>query len=304
MTLSDFFENQYRPLRLRGKSQETSRLYRFSIRSFSKTLGHEARLDDLNDHSLSLHIQRLMDEGRAASTANKDLAQIGAIWRFAARHKAVSTWPEVHKEIEPDRVPIAWMPDELAKLLKHISQLDGVVGEVPRNVWWSAIIHLAIDTGERIGAIRITRWDWISGEWLKIPAEARKNRRRDMAYRLSDGTQRWLAKLRPYTVGKECFPWPYHPSYIWRCYGKILDGAGLPSGRDSKFHRCRKTVASAVEAAGMDAQKALDHTDRRTTLKYIDPRVKQSQDVSRILQDYLRYGRDGKPPESDNLRIG
>lgn len=79
------------------------------------------------------------------------------------------------------------------------------------------------------------------------------------------------------------FPWPYNPTYIYDHYKKLLEAAGLPTDRKSKFHRMRKSTASHFEAAGGNATKLLDHTSRRVTENYLDPRITGGQNTSDLL---------------------
>ena len=147
---------------------------------------------------------------------------------------------------------------------------------------------LALDTGERIGALIECRWDWLEGDWLIIPAEVRKGKHRDRHYLLGSGTILRLHELRKQANSDRMFLWPYCSMYLWRKFGDILEAAGLPSGRRDKFHRLRRTCASVIHAAGLDATEALDHTHRRTTQAYLDPRFKREDQPSKIIQDWLR----------------
>jgi integrase len=79
------------------------------------------------------------------------------------------------------------------------------------------------------------------------------------------------------------FPWDRCHNYVWKRLEIILKRAGLPHGRKSKFHRIRKTTASYAAAAGLDAQKLLDHSDPATTRKYLDPRIVKQQSPVNIL---------------------
>jgi integrase len=147
---------------------------------------------------------------------------------------------------------------------------------------------LCLDTGERIGAVFASQWDWLEGSWIQFPAEVRKGGRRDRKYFLSSQTCGLLYRIRQCRADEErVFPWPYHPGYLWDLYRKILVAAGLPSRREDKFHRLRKTHASVLHQAGLDATKALDHQDRRTTDRYLDPRFCTDVRPSRILAAYL-----------------
>lgn len=294
MLLSEFFETVYRPRRLRGKSEETSRLYRYTIRSFAKTLGRQPELKDLTDDNVSRHMQTVLDNGRAVATANKDRQQLLTIWRYATQRGKHNTWPDVQAEKEPQRVPAAWLIEDLQKLFAHIDTLDGELSGVPRCLWWRAILMVCLDTGERIGAVRKAEWKWLEHEWILFPAEVRKGGKRDRRYSLSQSTLTVLARVRKHARGDAMFPWPYCDVYLWTKFNQLLKGCGLPHGRRDKFHRLRRTTASVVYAAGGDATEALDHTHRRTTQRYLDPRFSRETQASKMLADWLR----AKPGEA------
>lgn len=288
MKTLDFFETVYRPRRLRGKSKKTSRQYRLSIAAFGKTLGRDPVLGDFTNENLSLHIQARLDAKRAKATANKDRSQLLALWRMASALGMVNGWPSVPAEIEPERIPKAWLADDLRQLFDAIDKQQGTFGSVPRSLWWRTITMLCLDTAERIGAVFQARWTWVDREWIEIPAEVRKGGRRDRKYRLSPDTIELLESIR--TVSRDSdrvFPWPYCDQYLWRLFDQLLISAGLPHGRQDKFHRLRKTTASVVYAAGMDPQDCLDHQHRRTTRRYLDPRFTRDQQPSDVLMKYL-----------------
>lgn len=288
MLLLDFFETIYRVRRLRGKSPETSRLYRISIRNLARTLGRQPKLSDLTNDNVSLHIQAQLDRGLAKATANKDRQQLLTMWRYATQQGLKDTWPDVPPEVEPQRVPQAWLAEDLEKLFGAVDSLTTRIGEVPARHWWRGVLMTCLDTGERIGAVRKIRWEWLEGAWLLIPAEARKGGKRDRRYLLSRHTVSVLAAIRKDTAGAEVFPWPYCDMYIWSKFSQLLEAAGLPKGRRDKFHRLRRTTASVVHQAGMDATEALDHAQRRTTQRYLDPRFSRDDQPSKIIADFLR----------------
>jgi len=294
MLLTDFFELTYIPRKLRGKSDGSVRLYRLCLMQFARSLGRPPSVDDLTEDNVLLHLSKRSDV--AAPTRNKELSQLLALWRYACQRKLLSDWPDIQPETEPERVPIAWMPGELARLIATAETIGGRVGDVPANAWWSALIRIALDTGERIGAVRAIQWAWLQGEWLLIPAEVRKGKTRDRRYSLSALTLAAIRRLRP-LVGsrKDMFPWPYGETYLWNRYHVILKAAGLPESRKHQLHCLRKTFGSVVHAAGMDAQTALDHADRRTTQRYLDPRLSRETKPSDILAAYLANPRPAPP---------
>lgn len=288
MLLVNFFTHHYRPRRLLGKSDNTTRLYLLSIRSFSKSVGHSALLSDLTDENLINHMQSVLNNGRSPATANKDRCQLLAIWRLAFQLKMLKSWPNVPQLTEPERTPTAWLSEELQSLLSVIDKQPGDFCGVPRPLWWRAMLLLCLDTGERIGAVASTRWEWLSGDWVTMPAEARKGKRRDKAFKLSPGT---LAAIQAVwdqkSPGPKIFPWPYCSMYLWSLYKRLLVEAKLPAGRRDKFHKLRRTTASTVHAAGLDAQDALDHEYRRTTKRYLDPRFSRDRQPCDVLTDFL-----------------
>ena len=296
MTLAEFFEHNYRVRKLRGKSPNTVRLYRFSITNFSRVLGHDATLDDLTDDNVALAMQSMLDRGCSPYTANKERSQLLALWRFAAQLQLVPKWPTIGAEHTPERVPVAWMQEDIQRLMQALERETGMIGDAPANLWWRSLVCVCLDTGERIGAIVQAEWSWIERDWILVPAEARKGHKRDRRYLLACDTLARLRELQRYT-GRQgrVFPWPYCGTYLWGKYTKILKKHGLPCGPKDKFHRFRKTVGSVVHAAGLDAQEVLDHNSRRTTKAYLDPRFTREKQPSDVLAAWLR-----NPPKPTN----
>lgn len=287
MLIKDFFENVYRVRRLRGKSPNTVRLYRLSIHSFGKTLGRPSLMADLTNDNVALHMQTVIDRGRAKATANKDRQQLLTIWRYATQQGYHTTWPDVMAEIEPVREPQAWLAEDIVRLFDTVSAMRGSIGGIPCRVWWRAILLVCLDTGERIGAVRQSQWSWLEHNWILFPAEVRKGGKRDKRYLLGEYTADALSELRACYFGENMFEWPYCDAYLWPKMRDILKAAGLPHGRRDKFHRLRRTCASVLDAAGMDASRALDHTHRKTTRAYIDPRFTSQHQASTAVGAWL-----------------
>ncbi|QDV24374.1 tyrosine-type recombinase/integrase [Aureliella helgolandensis] len=286
MLLVEFFNDVYAPHRLRGKSPNSFRLYELTIRQFQRTLQRPPIVEDLTDINVLRHLQRRHEV--AAATRNKELAQLSALWRFASQRGLLTTWPQVKDEPEPERIPIAWTRNDIAKLSTAIDEQTGYFAGVPRSVYWRCLVAICLDTGERISAIRAIQWSWIDGQWLIIPAEARKGKTRDRRYRLGVDSQGWVERMRKYSHEEELFPWPYSPTYIWRAWKDVVRAAGIAPSSDRAFHAFRKTVASVLNQEGMDAQNALDHSDRRTTLRYLDPRFIETRQTSDAIRDWTR----------------
>ena len=286
MKLEDLFE-QYAARRLRGKSENTIRLYGHTIRAFGRFLKREPTVSDLTTEAIEDHMWAIIKRGGSPASANKDRSQLICLWKFAAEKRIVDTFPDVQAMKEPDRVPMGWLPEELAALLKAAGSECEPVGSIPGRIYWVAVLRIVLDTGERIGAVRALDRHALQGRYLLVPASARKGKTRDRLYALQDETVEAIKRLLERHDDAELFPWPFGENYIYRRFDAILRRAGLPTDRRSKFHRIRRTVASAVARAGGDPTAALDHASPKTTKKYLDPRIVGGVEVSEILAQYL-----------------
>ena len=95
-------------------------------------------------------------------------------------------------------------------------------------------------------------------------------------------------------IDQPIFPWPFCPTHIYYHYKRILRRAGLPTDRDCHFHRIRKSVASWYEAAGGNVTELLDHSARRVTRAYLDPRIVTHQQAADVLFRPLRPLKPGE----------
>jgi integrase len=273
-TLNDFFDKRYQPVRLIGKSPNTTRLYKCTIRSFSKWLGRPAIVADLNNQTVSEFLTWMLANTELSSaTVAKDQAQLTVLWTFAAKHRWLGEFSDLQVIKSPERVPDAWSDAELRALMRACETAPGMVGNVEACKFWPALVSVIYDTGERIGAVMEIRRDDIDREgWLTVRGEHRKGRTRDKRFKLRPKTLERIQAIKVFGQAK-VFEWPFNPGYIFRKFGNILTRAGLPNNRRTKLHKLRRTTASNFEAAGGNATALLDHANRRTTQRYLDPRV-------------------------------
>jgi integrase len=160
----------------------------------------------------------------------------------------------------------------MQKLMKACESATGRIGDIPAADWWSALVSVIYDCGERISAVlSITPSDIDADGGLTVRGEYRKGKTRDRRYKLRQKTIQRLAVIKPKSGA--FFRLPFSKCLLFSKFGKILERAGLPNTRRDKFHKIRRTTASNFEAAGGNATQLLDHTDRRTTEAYLDPRV-------------------------------
>ena len=272
MTLHELLDDFYVPLR--GVSERTTRLYRYTIDAFGEHLGRRATVDDLEELVVARFLSARL-RAKAVATAAKDAAQCRALWEFAARRGLTNgRWPQIRPIRVPERVPQCWLTDEMQRLLVAASERQGTISGVPASAWWRAALLTCYDSGERIAGILSIEWRDVSPVSVTIRAESRKGQRRDIYRPISPETWQAIDAIRePRRL--RVFDWDRAYTNLWRHLGKICEAAGLPNDRLSKFHRIRKTTASYAAAAGLDAQRLLDHASPRTTRAYLDPRVVQ-----------------------------
>jgi len=281
--LSNVYEQRYEPLALRSRRPSTKQLYRTTLAAFDRFLKRAATLGDLNDETVSRFATWRLASGLSKYSVNKDLFNLLALWRWCHRKGLVEAWPDVELEKPPRRQPMAWTKAEIQKLYRTAASLPGKVGKLRACDWWAALLLLAWDSGERIGAIINLEWGNVDLErgWVRFTAEDRKGARDDSAVRISSDTVEALRRIR--AKDGPVFPWPYCYTYRWNELGRILRLAGLPADAKSKFHRIRKTVASYAEAAGGNATAMLRHSKREITESYLDPRICQRQQPADVL---------------------
>lgn len=271
MKLEEFLADIYVPLK--AISSKTETLYRLTIAEFGKSLGHEPTLEDLEELKVAKFLAKRLRE-RQPATAAKDRSQIRALWELAARRRMVNVWPTISRIKVPERVPEAWVTDEMERILESASRETSSYDGIPAALWWVAVIRLCYDTGERIGSVTSLRWSNVRQSRVLFVAENRKGGRRDILCPIKPETFDSLQAIR---LGRSdsdlVFPWPRSYGYLWRRLEIILKRAGLPHGRSCKFHKIRKTTASYSAAAGLSAQEVLDHSDPKVTKRYIDPRI-------------------------------
>lgn len=270
MKLQDLFDNFYRPLRLRGRSANTCRLYGCTIRAFGRWLGYEPTVDDLSDLMLSRYLDH-RESIRSPYTAEKERSQLCSLWRFAADRRIVPTRPEVPPAPLPDRVPRAWTLEQLGSIYRAAASSRGSIGTVPAGIWFAALVSVLWETAERIGAVMECLPGDLEPPHLHVHAEYRKGGKRDRVYRLTDRTTRLLQQA----CGRSrLLEWDRSRTHLWSKYADIVARAGLGKGRHLSFHALRRSAASHYAARGGDPVQLLDHSSPRITHRwYLDRRM-------------------------------
>jgi integrase len=269
MLLHHVLRDLYAPLT--GVSDRTITLYGYTLRCWGEVLGRPPETTDLEELAVARFLACRVRE-LSAATAAKDRAQLRALWEFCARRKLCDTWPQVPRIIVPERIPEAWLTDELQRAVDSARQEPFSYCGFSGSLVFPAMLLTAYSTGERIGAIMGLKCRDVRGCSVIFRAEDRKGGRRDIFREISVACADALLAIRR---GPEdtAIPWDRHPTYIYNRLKIILKRAGLPHGRKDKFHKVRKTTASFYEAAGGSAQRLLDHSSPAVTRRYLDPRI-------------------------------
>jgi integrase len=270
MLLKDLFDRFYRPLRLRGRSANTNRLYGCTIRAFGKWLKYEPTVDDLTDLTLSQYLDHRASD-HSPYTAEKERSQLCSLWRFAADRGIVQTRPEVPPAPLPDRIPRAWTLDELGAIYRAAAATRGKIGPVPAGIWYPALVSVLWETAERIGAVMECLRSDFDAPHLHVHAEYRKGGKRDRVYKL---TERTCGLVLQSAGVVKLFEWPAARTSLWSKYADVVARAGLGKGRHLSFHALRRSAASHYAARGGDPVQLLDHSSPRITHKwYLDRRM-------------------------------
>jgi hypothetical protein len=136
MRVQEYFDTVYRPLRLRGRSANTSRLYGCTIRTFGKFLGRPADLADLADELTLARFLEHRQANRSAFTAEKERSQLMSLARLASERRLIERMPSCEPCVLPEPVPVSWSEDELRRLYASACAEEGRVAGLPAKEFW------------------------------------------------------------------------------------------------------------------------------------------------------------------------
>lgn len=235
-------------------------------------LRHWERLGlDVDDpDSFAKYRDARLAEGARPDTVKGEMNKLLGIARWLG-HSPLVKLPRAVQ-----RMPEAWDRHELRRLFHTARTTKRTIWGLPGRVYWPALLGVAYDTGERIGAImqlQLSDFD-LPRRSVSYRAEIRKGGYADavgqLCRRSTADIEALVAITRP--MHSDSLFLLGSPSTLWKAYGRILADAGLPCGPRCKFHRLRRTHATMVHAAGGDATASLGHSNPQTTWRhYIDP---------------------------------
>jgi integrase len=295
MRLQELFDTLYRPLRLRGRSPNTTRLYGCVIRAYGRWLGRDPELRDLDELVLARYLEHRATQV-ALLTVERERSGLMALAGLAWERRLIETKPTCPPGAIPDRVPQAWSIAELQAVMAAASDpttyrvrqtgrppLFGkpiaavrhpTVSAETKARFFTALLPVLYESGERVGAMLEARIEDYDRPHLVVRAEARKGRKRDRVYRFTDATCDLIeAAIGGRTEGL-VFAWPMTRTYLFTCFGTAVKAAGLNTRKRLRFHQIRRSAASHYAAAGGDAVEMLDHSSPKITKRwYLDPRL-------------------------------
>jgi integrase len=287
ITLRAFFREVYQPLRMLDASPGSAQQIETSINRLSAFLGRPATLADLTERTICNWMADGINRGKSPVTINGQAKRLVTLWRFAKRRKF--SVPDDLDGIEylkqPRRLPTAWSIPELVRLIESCRATEGMIDGVPAAKFWPALIFLIFDTGIRRSAVLAIQFDELdlAAKLLRVPAERMKNQV-EQYFKLSDQTIAAILETLP-PARKLVFPWRFGMRYLGKRLRKILDRAGLPSGRRDLLHKLRRTCASHLAAVAGEsiAFKQLGHQDASCIRRYVDPRFTNKHDSAKLL---------------------
>ncbi|HUT88839.1 MAG TPA: hypothetical protein VMY37_05055 [Thermoguttaceae bacterium] len=278
MQLVDFLQNVYVPSRL-DLSPPAAEQIVCAIRVFQRWACRPVVVADLNEDLVRRFLVSYLRTA-APATVNTKRGHLLALWQCAWEEGLRDAPPRrgrIRRAKAPARIPEAWTAAEVGRILAAARQESGVLDGIPATDWWTSLLLVMYDTGERRGAVLKTRPKDVSlaGGWVTF-------------YATKTRAPRWCplhqdtisACRRIYRTDRSVmWPCPYRSEWIGVQFRRILRRAGVTFGREhgGVFHKLRRTTGSLVEQAGGDGAKHIGNTRAVFLRHYCDPRFFSSQ---------------------------
>ncbi len=280
MPLREFFDEVYRPRRLRGCVSNTVGKYKSICRKFGECLGREALLSDLTEDQVAIFIS-LYSQNNRPDTVRSTQSKLLALANYAVKKGLLKEVPDLMPIHPPRQIPIAYTAEEIGQLLATARTWPGETDGIPCRLFWPALFLVAYDTGARKGAIFALGWQHFRPDdsTLLFRAETQKQNA-DQLLKVSSETVAAIEAIRK-PEREKLFPWTLHEGTFYYRLKNIFKAAGLPNGRRDLLHRIRRTTATLMHRNGGDACTQLGHsTDAVTRKHYLDTsHIIQAADV-------------------------
>lgn len=288
MLLTDALE-QYLAANTRITSEQTGRRYRTALNALHRHLERAPDTGDLNADTYAKWIAARRRQV-SANTVRGEAEKVRVIWRWLAK-RGETEWPEVTLPQRQTKAPATFTDDEMRRLWRTAQRCKWLVGHVPGDVYWPALLSVLYETAERINAVHQVEWADIDLTTLRITyrAETRKGKSADNVAMITRGTRGQIKALRKYNPVLRPFA-PLKLATIRVHFDRLLVEAKIDHQRRKKFHGLRSRAASDLQAAGGNASLLLCHADPAVTQRhYLDPKIVQRKSPVYLLRRWRRW---------------
>lgn len=303
-TLWEICENDFFPRRLRIRSKDTVRQYRYAINDLGKYLGRVATIQDLNDDQISRWAKHMSGGDLSAYTVRDKIGRITTLWNWLAKRRMVGEFPTIELPQPPEIMPISLSEEELQQLFDSCLKERGKIGGIPAPLWWRSHLAFVFATSERKSAALAVKLAWVDlkKKICTIPAGFRKGSRKTAIYHLRDDLIPILRRLMLADPGREqLWPWPYSEGCYYYRLGRICEEAGLPDDRKHKMHCLRVTHATMLKIAGGDPSASLMHSNPATTRDHYLDKTKLRPEGGPLLPSPWNYAASDEHKSADWL---
>ncbi|MGC1272341.1 MAG: site-specific integrase [Planctomycetaceae bacterium] len=213
----------------------------------------------------------------APRTVKRERGDLLVLWRFAHRRQWCAESPNDVPSIPiPKQNPLAWTIEEFSALLQSADGLRGKVRctGLARRDYWRAFLLALYDTGARVNAMFcVSPKDvcLVGNPHIVLRPE---NAKTSLGQVSAISQQTVDALLLIFDPSRELV-WPGTGKRSrFTSIQKLVKLAGLPEGRQSGFHRIRRTTVTQIVKHGSldEAMRTVGHTSPAMTLRYVDRR--------------------------------
>ena len=67
--------------------------------------------------------------------------------------EGVKKGPSIRRINVPERIPEAWLTEEMRRLVESAAMEPGTIEGVPAGEWWRVLFLVAYETGERVTSL-------------------------------------------------------------------------------------------------------------------------------------------------------
>ena len=246
--------------------------YRVAVRVFERWLGHEARLDELTEITISTWLRDYSRSVAPATVRNKRTMIVG-LWRNAADDGYVEG---PRRRIRSARVVLepreAWTLEEVRTLRATCRTLKRrhACG-LPRSLWWELAVCVAWDSGLRWGDLVRLRVDQVQPDGIVCVVQHKTKRL--IIGRLSTETLAILQRSLEACARELVCPWPGSGETFRDQVRTLVRKAGIRGGTWKWLRRGSSTDVEIQERGAAGAFLGHRGGNRIAEVYYLDPRI-------------------------------